>query len=216
MSVSFSQKLKGAWSVAAGRYDQRIDSDLGRWQGRLYGATLDHGLLRRWWRNEGQIAEGLYRSNHPSAHALTTWKARGIIDVISLRPASGAVHEFEAEACAALGLRLHNAPLAARRAPRVQALMMLLDTLDEIERPALIHCKSGADRTGLAAAIWAIHVEGRSVEEARRALNLRHLHFKWSETGVLDRFLDAYAERVQAGSIELRRWIRDEYNPADL
>jgi hypothetical protein len=64
--------------------------------------------------------------------------------------------------------------------------------------------------------MWAIHVEGRPVAEARRALGLRHLHIRWSKTGVLDRFLDAYAARVANGAISLRDWIAKEYDPAQL
>ncbi|HID67759.1 MAG TPA: hypothetical protein EYP31_05790, partial [Roseibacterium sp.] len=79
MSLRVSQKIAGAWAVATSRYDQRIDSALGRWQGQLYAATVDHGWLRRIWRNEGQIVAKLYRSNHPDARALAAWKARGIV-----------------------------------------------------------------------------------------------------------------------------------------
>ncbi len=216
MSLTWSQKAKGAYDALTRRYDQKIDTEMGRWQGRVFATLFDHGWLRRRWRNEGRIAEGVYRSNHPDAAALALWKARGIVEVISLRPDQGAVHAFEAETCAALGLRLKNVGLTAREAPRVAALIRLLDAFDAIERPALIHCKSGADRTGLAAAIWHIHIEGKPVAEARRALSLRHWHISLSKTGVLDRFLDAYAERLEAGPIPLRQWIETEYDPAQL
>lgn len=198
------------------RYDQRIDSELGRWQGRVYGGLFDHSWLRRRWTNEGKIAEGLYRSNHPNAAALAAWKARGVVEVISLRPAKRAVHAFEAETCAALGLSLRNAPLTARDAPRIEGLLRLLDMFDTITRPALLHCKSGADRTGLAAAMWAIHVEGRPVAEAKRALGFKHLHIRASKTGVLDRFLEAYETRLIEGPIPLRTWIETEYDPSSL
>ncbi len=202
--------------MARGRYDQEIDSEMGLWQGRFFAAINDHGLLRRRWRNEGIIAPGVYRSNHPNAATLADWKARGIVEVISLRPAQSAVHLFEAEACEALGLRLRNVAFQARAAPRRRPLLHLLDIFDDLEKPALIHCKSGADRTGLAAAMWAIHVEGRPVAEAKRALGLRHLHVRWSKTGVLDRFLEAYERRVQDGPIGLREWISTEYDPDAL
>ncbi|MEX3015933.1 fused DSP-PTPase phosphatase/NAD kinase-like protein [Gymnodinialimonas hymeniacidonis] len=216
MALTFMQKLHGALDVARGRYDQRIDSDLGLWQGRYFAAVNDHGLLRRHWRNEGEVAPGLFRANHPDENALRQWKARGIVEVISLRPAQFAVHEFEARTCEALGLRLRNVPLEARSAPRPERLLSLLDIFDTLERPALIHCKSGADRTGLAAALWGIHIEGHPVAEAKRALGLRHLHLSWSKTGVLDRFLDAYQDRLKHGDIPIRLWIETEYDPSTL
>lgn len=216
MSLSFLQKFAAARAVLARRYDQQIDSALGRWQGQFFANMVDHGFLRKRWTNEGQIAEGLYRSNHPHAGILAQWKARGIVEVISLRPANNAVHLFEAEACDALGLTLRNVPLAAREAPSVDALLCLLDTFDTIQLPALIHCKSGADRTGLAAAMWAIYVEGKPVAEAKRALGFKHLHIRASKTGVLDRVLEAYEARVAQSPIELRDWIKSEYDPASI
>jgi protein tyrosine phosphatase (PTP) superfamily phosphohydrolase (DUF442 family) len=216
MGLSASQKITSAIAAMRGQDPRDLSTEVGRWQGHVYAQTFDHGWLRRRWRNEGQIAEGLYRSNHPDATALAMWKARGIKEVISLRPAQGSVHAFEAERCSALGLRLRNAALASRAAPSVHGVLALLDIFDTIDRPALIHCKSGADRTGLAAAIWAIHVEGRPVAEAAGALNLRHLHLKWSKTGVLDRFLEAYAARLQQGPIALRTWVETEYDPTTL
>lgn len=212
MSLNISQKAAGAWAVLTNRYDQRIDSDLGRWQGHLYLTLYDHAWLRGAWRNEGQIADGLFRSNQPDAERLADWKARGIVEVLSLRPGQGVVHAFEAETCASLGLRLFNAPLPTREPPHAASLLRLIDHFDDLQRPALIHCKSGADRTGLAAAIWAIHVEGRPVTEARRALSMRHLHLKWTKTGVLDRVLDLYEQRMARGPIAIRDWIATEYD----
>lgn len=220
MTLSLLQKITAGWAVLTHRYDQRIDSARGRWQGQFYAATLDHGWLRRRWTNEGQIAEGLYRANHPNAAMLAKWQGRGIKQVISLRRAKGAVHNFEAETCEALGLTLSNAPLASREAPSVKGLVLLLDIFDRLQTPgqlpALLHCKSGADRTGLAAAIWAIYVEGRPVSEAKGALSCKHLHVRASKTGVLDRFLEAYEARLTQGPIDLRTWIETEYNPASL
>ncbi len=212
MIRSTIQKVVGAWRVLIGDYDHTMDDDLGRWKGRVYAQLIDHGWLRKRWHNEGQVADEFFRSNHPDAAALATWKARGIVDVISLRPSRGAVHAFEAEVCAELGLRLLNAPLTSREAPRAENLVKLLDLFDTLDRPVLMHCKSGADRTGLAAALWHIHVEGQPVATARKHLSLRFLHVKFSKTGVLDRVLDAYAERLRSGPIAVRNWIENEYD----
>ena len=212
MSLSIAQKTAGAWAVATHRYDLAIDSELGHWQGEMFVFLHDHGWLRGPWRNEGRIAEGLYRSNQPDARTLAMWKDRGVVDVLCLRGKKGVIHELEAKACAELGLRLLNAPMATRKPPRAKSLLRLIAQFDKLRKPALIHCKSGADRTGLAAAIWAIHVEGRSVEDARAALGLRHLHLRWTKTGVLDRFLDLYQARVAQGPIAIKDWIATEYD----
>jgi protein tyrosine/serine phosphatase len=76
----------------------------------------------------------------------------------------------------------------------------------------LIHCKSGADRAGLASAIWLMVMEGRPVEEARAMLSWRYLHLRWSRTGVLDLVLDSYGARNAAAPIGFEDWVATEYD----
>ena len=65
--------------------------------------------------------------------------------------------------------------------------------------PALIHCKSGADRAGLAAGL-ALMFEGGSAAEALGQLALRFGHFSRAPTGVLDAFFLHY-QAVAEGRI---------------
>lgn len=201
------------WAVARGRLDHRIDDPVERRRSELFAAWVDHGHLRRFWRNFDEIEPGLFRANHPDARQLAVYHAMGIRDVLSLRAAQNGPHLLEAEACAALGMRLRNVALSARQAPSRRALLDLLDKLESLQRPALIHCKSGADRTGLAEAFYRIHMRGEPVSSARRGLSARYLHFRWSRTGVLDRVLDTYEARLAAGPITLRDWVETEYRP---
>jgi len=55
---------------------------------------------------------------------------------------------LEKELCAELGLELVDIPMSATAAPSAASIIRLLDTLDRCDKPALVHCKSGADRTG--------------------------------------------------------------------
>ncbi|MEC7298315.1 MAG: hypothetical protein VXW43_06515 [Pseudomonadota bacterium] len=79
-----------------------------------------------------------------------------------------------------------------------------------------MHCKSGADRSGLAAALWLITYEGETVAQARRMLSPRYIHFKWTKTGVLDHILDCYEARLARGQISFEDWIRSEYDHQDM
>jgi protein tyrosine phosphatase (PTP) superfamily phosphohydrolase (DUF442 family) len=184
-----------------------------RRRSRAYVAWIDHGILRALWHNFHTVAPGVFRSNHPDHARLDRYVARGIRTILTFRgEVTKPFHRLEEESCAALGLDLHRIRMAAREAPKRDALLQLLDFFDTAPRPFLMHCKSGADRTSLASALYLIHVEGASVAAARGQMSPRFIHFRWTATGVLDEVLDAYEERLAQGPIALRDWISTEYD----
>ena len=171
----------------------------------------DHAFLRVLWTNLDQIAPGVWRSNQPSPGRLSTWARRlGIRTVLNLRgqPQEG-FYLFEKEATEALGLTRIDLPFGARRAPQREELLTLIDTMTQMEKPALIHCKSGADRTGMASAIYLVAIEGRPLTEAMRQLSLRYLHLSRSKTGIMDEVLLCYGEEAQGRSF--RQWVEEDY-----
>ena len=190
-----------------------IVTDEDRRRSRAYVAWIDHGILRALWHNFHEVAPGVFRSNHPDHARLERYAARGIHTVLTFRgEVTKPFHRFEEESCAALGLDLRRIRMTAREAPKREALLQLLDFFDTAPRPFLMHCKSGADRTSLASALYLIHAEGASVAAARAQMSPRFIHFRWTATGVLDEVLDAYEERLRAGPIGLRDWISAEYD----
>ena len=50
----------------------------------------------------------------------------------------------------------YDLPLSATRRPTRRELLQLIDLLETCSYPLLIHCKSGADRTGLASALYRL------------------------------------------------------------
>jgi protein tyrosine/serine phosphatase len=178
-----------------------------------YVAWIDHGILRALWHNFHEVAPGVFRSNHPDHARLERYAARGIRTILTFRgEVTKPFHRLEEESCASLGLDLHRIRMAARQAPRKEALLSLLDFFDGAPRPFLMHCKSGADRTSLASALYLIHAEGASVAEARRQMAPRYIHFRWTATGILDEVLDLYEARLRQGEVGLRAWIETEYD----
>lgn len=176
---------------------------------------LDHAHLRRLWTNESEIAPGVWRSNQPTLRRLRRLRDRhGVRMVLNLRgPDRFAHYLFLKENCDILGLTLVDVKLTATKAPGRSRLEELLDAFDRMERPFLMHCKSGADRTGLAAVLWMMIKEGRPLDEARRHLSRRYLHYDTSAAGVMDEILLAYEDRVaRGGPIPIETWIRTEYS----
>jgi protein tyrosine phosphatase (PTP) superfamily phosphohydrolase (DUF442 family) len=175
---------------------------------------LDHAFLRGLWTNLVEVAPGVWRANQPSPRKLARYqKALGLKAVLNLRGEVAQSHFlFEQEACRKLGLDLVSVPLAARMLAKPRYLIALLDAFETIPRPFLMHCKSGSDRAGFAAALYLIDRENRPVAEAKAQLHWRYLHLKSTKTGVLDHFLDAYAADIAVTPMSLRTWIETRYD----
>ncbi|KQB97152.1 protein tyrosine phosphatase [Loktanella sp. 1ANDIMAR09] len=174
---------------------------------------LDHGILRTFWHNFDQVSEGVYRSNHPDHKRFEAYAAMGIKTILNLRGVAKQPHYlFEVESCERLGLALVTMHMSARAAPRRERLLAIIAAFEEMERPFLMHCKSGADRTGLVAALYLMVHDGKSVAEARRQLSFRYLHIRKTSTGILDHFLDVYEARNAQEPIAIEDWIRTEYD----
>ncbi len=184
----------------------------------LNSLFVDHALLRLAWRNWCVVEDGrLYRSNHPLPWQLERAQRRhGVRSVINLRghrTGCGSDGLGRAEA-ARLGLAHADQPLESRGAPHRERLQRLIRLYRELPEPILIHCKSGADRTGLAAGVWHL-MHGRRAAEARRELSPRHGHIAASRTGILDAFFEAYAE-AEARGAGFETWLAEEYDERAL
>lgn len=194
-------------------YNTDLSTPENRRRARIYNLWFDHAILRSVWTNFWPVAPGVYRSNQPTHARFVKLKAMGIRTILNLRGAAGAAHYLvEEESCAALGLRLVNVTLHARFAAPREDIQAVIRAFREIERPFVMHCKSGADRAGFAAAIYLMVIEGRPVSEARRMLGLKYIHLKWSRTGVLDYILDLYETRNARDPISFEDWVATEYD----
>lgn len=211
------QRLKAAersWRYGLGK---DISTPEARRQARRHFLYIDHGILRIWWKNFHEIAPGVYRANQPSPERLAEFRDMGIRTILNLRGDSDASpYLFEVEACAELGLtlidhRLYAAALASR-----DELLELIAIFRRIEKPFVMHCKSGSDRTGFAAILFLHIIAGQPLERAMRQLHWTHLHFRKSKNGILDLFFEAYLEASKDGVPSLEDWIATQYDPAIL
>lgn len=209
------QRLKDWQDRLGARFGADISTPAARRAAVWHFHLSDHAFLRVWWTNLAQIAPGVWRSNQPSPARLARHAAQGFKTIINLR---GAAQQsfwlFEREAAATHGMVLHDLNMSARQAPSRAKLLALHDLLTTAPRPMLIHCKSGADRTGLAAALYLVWVEGRPLAEAQQQLSWRYMHLSRGRTGILDHLLRVYGRVAETRDISLLDWIRTEYDPA--
>jgi protein tyrosine/serine phosphatase len=147
----------------------------------------------------------VYRSAQLSPSQLSSLiKQKHIRAVINLRggkPGS-AWYDEELVATRLAGAQHLDLPLSANREPDDTLVRALREMLQSTPRPFLIHCEGGADRSGLASALYELDVRQRSPEEAGRQLTFRYGHFPWllSHTGAMDRaFWRVAASRAVGG-----------------
>jgi len=197
-------------------YHGGLNTRAGRWRAWLDSLLVDHALLRLVWTNAGPVLPGrLYRCNHPLPFRLSALVRRwGIRSVLNLRGATGSGSDaLSRERAGQLGLDFIDLPMSSGRAPPRERLLALIDALQTLREPALVHCKSGADRAGLAATVFLL-LQGVPVAEAmRRQLSLRWGHLARSRAGVLDAMLRAYASEGE-GRMGFADWVRELYDPA--
>jgi protein tyrosine/serine phosphatase len=143
--------------------------------------------------NIHEVEQGaVYRSGQlRSSRLATLLRERGIRTVVNLRgesPGEG-WYEDERRVTEAAGARYISLPMSANEEPNEALLASLVKILDTAAQPMLIHCNAGADRSGLASALYQYFHMGRNAEEADEQLSLRYGHFPWltSSTGAMDR-----------------------------
>ena len=136
--------------------------------------------------NIHEVEPGVYRSKQLDGDQLAVLlQDKGIRTVINLR--GGTIEDSwyrdEVAAVASAGARLIDIPLLETVAPDQEQLARLLDALQHAPTPLLIHCKAGADRAGLAAALYELVVAGKPALEASGQLSFAYGHFPWLGSG---------------------------------
>jgi protein tyrosine/serine phosphatase len=176
----------------------------------------DHGFLRLRFRNAHQVSEKIWRSNQPSPPQLEDWAKAGIKTVVNLRGDNPKGYTIlEKEACARLGMALIFLPTESRGAPKLDRLLKAKEAFETMAYPALLHCKSGADRAGFMTVFFQHVMQGQALAEAQDHLSLKYLHIKAGKTGILDAFWDQWAIAHAEGA-EFWDWLANTYDEAAL
>ena len=174
----------------------------------------DHGFLRARFSNLHRISPEMWRSNQPSprqveAHA----RERGIRTIINLRGATTrGYYLLEKEACEANGIELIDFQVYSRDTPTVETILAARDLFEGLAYPALMHCKSGADRAGIMSVLYMHFRQGLPIAEAIEQLSLKYLHVKQGKTGMLDYFFEDYLRFNAVTPKPFLDWVREDYD----
>ena len=108
-----------------------------------------------------RVSDTLYRSAQPTAEGMKQLEAMGVKTVVNLRQ-----HHSDEDLLAGLGLRGERIETSASGMTVEQVVQFLKIATDETRAPLLVHCKHGADRTGVMCAVYRIAVQGWTKSEA--------------------------------------------------
>lgn len=197
---------KGDLSTPRGRRNAWVDA-----------LFVDHAILRLFWTNFAVVVPGkLYRSNHPTPGNLRYFTRKvGLRSLINLRgQAKNGSDALSRDEARRLGLDFYDMAFESRGAPHKERILRLAEIFEQMRAPALIHCKSGADRAGLVAGVYVL-INGGSVAQAMQQLSLRFGHIKHSKTGILDAFFKLY-QKTAEGKKPFLNWVREDYDENEL
>jgi hypothetical protein len=139
----------------------------------------------------------VYRSGQMPAEQLERFvKQAGIRSVINLRGENigQGWYDQESRSTRLLGVSLINYPISARSELSVEQMRKISALIRDAEKPVLIHCAGGADRTGLASALHCVD-SGLPVQDALAQLSPYYGHFPyllWADASAMDASLDRY------------------------
>jgi protein tyrosine phosphatase (PTP) superfamily phosphohydrolase (DUF442 family) len=199
------------------RFSQPLTTTRDRLHAWLNMLFVDHGIVRLSYLNLHRIAEGVWRAGQPTPGQIRAFARRGGRSVVSLRAGRGfGSLPLELEACRDTGLTFHNLIIRSRTLPSRDELRTVARFFESMQRPVMLHCKSGADRSGFASALYLMLAENRPAAEARKQLALKYGHNRHSRTGVLDAFFDAYERDTATRPMPLLEWVETLYDPESI
>lgn len=174
----------------------------------------DHGFLRESFQNLHPISDEMWRSNQPNPRQIEEHvRLRGIKTILNLRgPSSRGYYLLEKEACEANGVELIDFQVFSRDTPTIERVLEAKKLFESITYPALMHCKSGADRAGLMSVLYAIFRLGEPVSVAVQQLSKKYLHMREGKTGLLDAFFETYLAAEKDSGIGFEDWLQSDYD----
>ena len=146
------------------------------------------------------VAGEAYRSGQLTydefVHYIRQYNIKSIINLRGTNKGSS-WYEDELAATRQMHVKLVDYGISANKDVPDADIETLMRIIRDAPKPILIHCKGGADRSGLMAALY-LYSLGRTADESSRQLSVSYGHISfWNTTQAMDRtfwrYVDAHA-----------------------
>jgi protein tyrosine phosphatase (PTP) superfamily phosphohydrolase (DUF442 family) len=145
--------------------------------------------------NFAWLAPGVARGEQPEDDGLDWLKARGFRTVIDFRKGHDERVAIESHGMTPVAIPVRADLLGSTAPTDAQVQQFFATVLDSAKRPVFFHCRRGADRTGVFAALYRIEVDGWTNAQAIEEMQA----FGFSERyGTLSRYVRDYRPRGYA------------------
>ena len=122
-------------------------------------------------------------------HCIKKYNIKSILNLRGENPDASWYTE-ELKVSAEQNVKHYDIALSASREPTGKDVQRLMEIFKSAPRPILIHCKGGADRSGLVAAMWKEAVDKEPKSEAGKQLSVLYGHIPIGKTSAIDRFFE--------------------------
>ncbi|WP_435017743.1 tyrosine-protein phosphatase [Tundrisphaera sp. TA3] len=163
----------------------------------------------------------LYRSGQLGRASLEAklrdHRIKTVLNLRGAHPEADWYRDERAATLAAGGTQVDMALSSCEWMSRAQA-RALLEILDRAEKPILVHCFHGSERTGITCAFAELLRPGSTLADAREQFTLRYLYTGYGDGVVTFRHLERYeawlnAQKAEHSPERFRAWIADGFEP---
>ncbi len=150
--------------------------------------------------NFHKVDKDVYRSGQlytkNLVNKLTKYKIKTIINLRGENTYKSPWYEYEKETAKKLKIRLINFKIGSRDFIDFNKSMQLVNILKNAKKPILIHCRSGADRTSFASALYEFAIKNKPPKIAKEQFSFYygHLPYFGSKTIEMDRSFDNFVK----------------------
>jgi protein tyrosine/serine phosphatase len=140
---------------------------------------------------EGEAYRSAQLDREEFEYYINKYNIKSIINLRGENPQSPWYQE-ELGISAARHIKHYDISLSSSHKPTKEDVRKLIEIFRTAPRPVLIHCRAGADRSGLAAAMWKVIIDKEPKSEAEKQLSLVYGHLPVGKACAMDRFFSSW------------------------